>query len=365
MDAYLDFEKPIATLERKLKDLRELSSSDHLNLQSEIKSLEEKVDDLVHSIFSNLTPWQRVQLSRHPNRPYAMDYVRALFPDMKELHGDRRFSDDRALFGGIASWPPRDVDAPPSDLPSESSVMIMGHQKGRTTKQKMERNFGMARPEGYRKAVRLMECAERFRLPIVTLIDTPGAYPGIDAEERGQSQAIAESIRAMFDLTVPVLSLVIGEGGSGGALAIGVGNLVLMEENSTYSVISAESCASILWSDASQASRASECLKMDSANLSQLGIIDDIIPEPLGGAHRDWKQTFLNTRKSLIKHFDPMVKEHLKTCNGKKKTEISEKFKDQRFKKFREIGNFALGSSNASSPSKKTQKKKKKKTKRA
>lgn len=327
MEPFFEFEKPIVSLERKLQDLRELATQENVDFTDEIAVLEKKVAVLIDETYSKLSPWQRVLLSRHPNRPYTRDYVDALFPDFMELHGDRTFSDDQAVLGGVASWGVKNgADKQP--------VLILGHQKGRSTKQKMERNFGMARPEGYRKAIRLMELAERSRMPILTFIDTPGAYPGIGAEERGQSQAIAESIRCMFGLTVPIIAIVIGEGGSGGALAIGVANKVLMMEYSTYSVISPESCASILWSDSTLAEKASDKLKMNPHDLLRMGIVDGIIPEPKGGAHRNWKAAFALMHDALEEHFAPML------VPGKKKSAVS--FAEQRIRKFREMGQFAL-----------------------
>jgi acetyl-CoA carboxylase carboxyl transferase subunit alpha len=314
MEAFFDFEKPIVNLEKKLQDLRELASQEGVDFTNEINILEGKVATLINDTYGRLTSWQKVQLSRHPNRPYTRDYVDLLFPDFMELCGDRTFSDDQAILGGIATWPPslnkesgdKNLKLDPSK--KRTSVLIIGHQKGRTTKQKMERNFGMARPEGYRKCMRLMDLAQRCKMPILTFIDTPGAYPGLEAEERGQSQAIAESIQLMFTLKVPIISTVIGEGGSGGALAIGVANKVLMQEYSTYSVISPESCASILWSDSSLAERASEKLKMSPADLNRLGVADGIIPESKGGANRDWIQSagFLCT--ALIETMEPLLK---------------------------------------------------------
>jgi acetyl-CoA carboxylase carboxyl transferase subunit alpha len=300
MEAFFDFEKPIVALEKKLVDLRELAKQGGVDFTGEIKLLEKKVVQLIDETYAKLSPWQKVQLSRHPGRPYTRDYVDAIFPDFMELHGDRTFGDDQAILGGVANWIPPSGGAP---MP----VMIIGHQKGRTTKQKMERNFGMAKPEGYRKAMRLMRLAERSRMPIITFIDTPGAYPGLEAEERGQSQAIAESIELMFGLTVPVIAIVIGEGGSGGALAIGVANRVLMQEYSTYSVISPESCASILWSDSSLAERASERLKMNPPELLKLGIIDGIIPEPKGGAHRDPAKAAASIRAAIEEALSQMI----------------------------------------------------------
>ncbi len=299
MEALFDFEKPIVNLERKLQDLRELAKQEGVDFSEEISILEKKVVKLIDETFAKLSAWQRVQLSRHPNRPHSRDYIDALFPDFMELQGDRAFGDDQALLGGIATWP---------DISDGLPVLVLGQQKGRTTKQKMERNFGMARPEGYRKAVRLMQLADRFGLPIVAFIDTPGAYPGADAEERGQSQAIAESIRTLFEVKVPVVSVVIGEGGSGGALAVGVANRVLMQEYSTYSVISPESCASILWSDSGLAERAAEKMRMNAPDLMKMGVIDAVIPEPKGGAHRDWPAAFDLMRKALLEQFGPYLK---------------------------------------------------------
>lgn len=337
MEAFFDFEKPISNLEKKLQDLRDLALQEGVDFTHEIKILEKKVEVLIDNTFSKLSPWQRVQLSRHPNRPYSRDYIDLLFPDFMELHGDRAYGDDQAILGGIATWPPVNPGTPESDkkmVPQDRiPVLILGNQKGRTTKQKMERNFGMARPEGYRKAIRLMQMADRFKMPIVTWIDTPGAYPGIEAEERGQSQAIAESIGAMFELKVPVLSLVIGEGGSGGALALGVANSLLMQEFSTYSVISPESCASILWSDSSLAERASEKLKMSPQELLKLGVIDGIIPEPKGGAHRDWIGSAQHIRSTLLENMNKLFKVW--------KKDPEKLFQDRRIK-FRAIGQTSL-----------------------
>ncbi len=329
MEIFFEFEKPIHILEKKLTELREISSSDGVDLKREIITLEKKLKTLIEETYSGLTTWQRVQMSRHPNRPYTQDYLETIFPDFMELHGDRAFGEDAALIGGTATWELRGKKIP---------VLILGHQKGRTTKQKVERNFGMAKPEGYRKAIRLFEMAERFRLPIITFIDTPGAYPGMDAEERGQSQAIAESIRAMFGLTVPVCTIVIGEGGSGGALAIGIGNLVLMQEFSTYSVISPESCASILWSDSSQAERAAERLKITAKDLNAMKLIDAIIPEPNGGAHRDKESAIQSLRKTLEEKFGPMVTQNFKDSDST----ASAKIREDRFQKFRHMGDFSM-----------------------
>lgn len=297
MEAYLDFEKPIINLEKKLQDLKDLASQEGIDFNNEILILERKISDLVESTYAKLTPWQRVQLSRHPNRPYTQDYIDLLFTDFVEIHGDRAFSDDPAVIAGVATW-----------AHSSTSVLIIGNQKGRTTKKKMERNFGMAKPEGYRKAMRIMQLAKRFQIPLLTFIDTPGAYPGIEAEERGQSQAIAESIQLMFQLPIPIISVVIGEGGSGGALAIGVANRVLMQEFSTYSVISPESCASILWSDSTLSERASEKLKMSASELLKLGVIDLIVDEPSGGAHRNWQAAADLLRSALSSQFESLIK---------------------------------------------------------
>jgi acetyl-CoA carboxylase carboxyl transferase subunit alpha len=328
MEAFFDFEKPIASLEKKVLDLRELAKQEGVDFSNEIRILESKLIALIDETYAKLTPWQKVQLSRHPSRPYTRDYLDLIFPDFLELQGDRLFGDDQAILGGVATWKSAGI---------ETSVMILGHQKGRTTKHKMERNFGMARPEGYRKAMRLMGLAERSRMPIVTLIDTPGAYPGLEAEERGQSQAIAESIHFMFGLNVPIVSIVIGEGGSGGALAIGCANQVLMQEYSTYSVISPESCASILWSDSSLAERASDRLKMNPPDLLRMGVINSIIPEPKGGAHRDWNLAAQQIREALAGALDPLIRTY--KANVKK---APTKLMMERTEKFRAMGLAAL-----------------------
>jgi len=271
---FLDFEQPIAELEAKIEELRYVGDDAEININEEIGRLQAKSQALTESIFSNLDAWQISQLARHPQRPYALDYINRIFTQFEELHGDRAFSDDPAIVGGVARL---------GDRP----VMVIGQQKGRDTREKIHRNFGMPRPEGYRKAQRLMEMAERFRLPVLTFIDTPGAYPGIDAEERGQSEAIARNLYVMAGLKTPVVCTVIGEGGSGGALAIGVGDRMLMLQYSIYSVISPEGCASILWKSADKAAEAAEALGVTSGRLKELNLIDDIIEEPLGGAHRD------------------------------------------------------------------------------
>lgn len=271
---YLNFEQPIAELQAKIDELRNVGSDNALNLEEEIQRLQSKMRTRLASIFKDLTPWQVSQLSRHPLRPYTLDYVDYLFEEFYELHGDRAFADDRAIVGGLARFRGR-------------SVMVIGQQKGRDTKAKVFRNFGMPRPEGYRKALRLMKMAERFRLPLITFIDTPGAYPGVGAEERGQSEAIATNLKFMSRMRVPVVCTVVGEGGSGGALAIGVGDRVNILQYSTYSVISPEGCASILWNDAGMAETAATALGITSDRLLQLGLVDQVIPEPLGGAHTD------------------------------------------------------------------------------
>ncbi len=271
---YLDFEQPVAELQAKIDELRNVGSDNAINLDEEIQRLQSKMRQKLVSIFRDLTPWQITQLSRHPLRPYTLDYVDYLFDEFHELHGDRAFADDHAIVGGLARFRGR-------------SIVIIGQQKGRDTKAKVFRNFGMARPEGYRKALRLMKMAERFRLPVITFIDTPGAYPGVGAEERGQSEAIATNLKYMSRLPVPIICTVIGEGGSGGALAIGVGDRVNMLQYSTYSVISPEGCASILWNDAALAKDAATALGITSDRLLQLGLVDEVIPEPLGGAHKD------------------------------------------------------------------------------
>jgi acetyl-CoA carboxylase carboxyl transferase subunit alpha len=271
---FLDFEQPIAELEAKIDELRYVSDDADVNINDEVTKLREKSRALTESIFANLTSWQVSQLARHPQRPYTIDYIEQMFTDFEELHGDRHFADDHAIVGGVA----RLIGMP---------VMVIGQQKGRDTREKLHRNFGMPRPEGYRKALRLMQMAENFKLPILTFIDTPGAYPGIGAEERGQSEAIARNLFVMARLRTPIICTVIGEGGSGGALAIGVGDRTLMLQYSTYSVISPEGCASILWKSAEKASDAAEALGITSERLSELGLIDKVIEEPLGGAHRD------------------------------------------------------------------------------
>ena len=285
---YLDFELPIAELEAKIESLRAMTTQDNkINLDDEIARLQKKSIELTEKTFANLDAWQVSKMSRHPNRPYTLDYIEHIFTEFEELAGDRAFADDKAIVGGLAR-----LDGRP--------VMVIGHQKGRTVKDKVKRNFGMPAPEGYRKALRLMQMAERFKLPIITFIDTPGAYPGVGAEERGQSEAIARNLREMSLLKVPVICTVIGEGGSGGALAIGVGDKVNMLQYSTYSVISPEGCASILWKSADKASTAAEVMGLTANRLKELGLIDNIVREPLGGAHRNYAEMAKNLKKRLL-----------------------------------------------------------------
>lgn len=284
---YLDFEQPIAELEAKIEELRLVGADTEINISDELNKLLEKSRNLTESIFSNLSAWQISQLSRHPKRPYTLDYLALMFEDFEELHGDRHFSDDAAIVGGVARLDGR-------------AVMVIGHQKGREVKEKVRRNFGMPRPEGYRKALRLMEMAERFEMPILTFIDTPGAYPGIDAEERGQSEAIAFNLAKMSQLKVPVISTVVGEGGSGGALAIGVCDELLMLQYSTYSVISPEGCASILWKSAERAADAAKAMGITSERLHELGLVDKVVREPLGGAHRNPQVLAASLKEQLL-----------------------------------------------------------------
>jgi len=293
MQFYLEFEKPLVDLEQKILELRDYST-EKVDFSGEIKKLEKKAAKLREEIFSNLTRWQRTQLARHVNRPFTLDFVRMIFTDWVELHGDRNFRDDPAIVSGFAR-----LDGEP--------CAVIGHQKGRDTKEKVFRNFGMPNPEGYRKALRIMRMAEQFRLPIFTFVDTPGAFPGIGAEERGQAEAIARNLREMAALTVPIIVTVTGEGGSGGALGIAVGDRVLMMEYSIYSVISPEGCAAILWSDGTKGPQAAEALKLTAQDISNLGnIIDEVIPEPLGGAHNDQKMAAANVKTSIKKHLEEL-----------------------------------------------------------
>ena len=286
---FLDFEQPIAELEAKIDELRHVNADAGVNLQDEIRRLQSKSDQLTRSIFSGLSPWQITQLARHPQRPYTLDYLSQTFSDFQELHGDRMFADDPALVGGLARL-------------GGEAVVVIGHQKGRDTKERVRRNYGMPKPEGYRKALRLMRLAERFGLPLITFIDTPGAYPGLDSEERGQSEAIARNLFEMSRLRVPVVSAVIGEGGSGGALAIGVCDRLLMLQYSTYSVISPEGCASILWKSADKKEAAAEAMGLTADRLHKLGLVDEVVPEPLGGAHRDVAATCAALGAALQRH---------------------------------------------------------------
>ncbi|MFU8896420.1 MAG: acetyl-CoA carboxylase carboxyltransferase subunit alpha [Gammaproteobacteria bacterium] len=286
---FLDFEQPIAELEAKIDELRFVGDDSQVNISTEIRRLKSKSDALTRNIFSNLDAWQVAQVARHPQRPYALDYIERLFTDFEELHGDRSYADDPAIVGGLAR-----LDGRP--------VVIIGQQKGRDTKAKVHRNFGMPRPEGYRKALRLMHLAEKFGLPVVTLIDTPGAYPGVGAEERGQSEAIARNLLEMSGLRTPIVAVVIGEGGSGGALAIGVADHVLMLQYSIYSVISPEGCASILWKSAEKSADAAEAMGITAQKLHELGLVDEVVPEPLGGAHRDYDATAKALRGRLVQH---------------------------------------------------------------
>jgi acetyl-CoA carboxylase carboxyl transferase subunit alpha len=285
---FLEFERPIADLEAKIEELRFVGDDSEINIGEEIARLRTKSDALTRNLFSSLSSWQIAQLARHPQRPYMLDYVNYCFTDYQELHGDRMYADDRALVAGLARLEGR-------------SVAVIGQQKGRDTKARMHRNYGMPKPEGYRKALRVMELAERFGLPIITLIDTPGAYPGIGAEERGQSEAIARNLFAMAKLRVPIISVVIGEGGSGGALAIGVADHVMMLQYSIYSVISPEGCASILWKSAEKAETAAEAMGVTAERLQRLGLIDEVVVEPLGGAHRDPAGCAESVRNALVK----------------------------------------------------------------
>ena len=285
-NTFLDFEQPVVELEEKIEQLRFVQNDSAVDISEEISRLEDKKQSLTRDIYAKLTPWQIAQVARHPQRPYTLDYVQHLFTDFNELHGDRLYADDFAIIGGLARF-------------NEQSCVVIGHQKGRDTKEKIARNFGMPRPEGYRKALRLMKLAEKFRLPIFTFIDTPGAYPGIGAEERGQSEAIGHNLYAMAELRTPIICTVIGEGGSGGALAIAVGDQIIMLQYATYSVISPEGCASILWKSAEKASIAADAMGITASRLKSLGLIDKVVNEPAGGAHRDHKGMAKNLKGAL------------------------------------------------------------------
>ena len=283
---FLDFEQQVSELENKIEQLRYVQDDSALDISDEIGRLQKKSQSLTKDIYAKLTPWQISQVSRHPQRPYTLDYIQHLFTDFEELHGDRNYADDPAIVGGLARF-------------NGQSVMVIGHQKGRDTKERQYRNFGMPRPEGYRKAMRLMRLAEKFGIPIMTFIDTPGAYPGVGAEERGQSEAIGKNLYVMAELKVPIICTIIGEGGSGGALAIAVGDAMLMLQYATYSVISPEGCASILWKSADKAADAAETLGITATRLKTLGLVDKIVSEPLGGAHRDYPAMMQSLRKAL------------------------------------------------------------------
>ncbi len=311
----LDFEEPIFNLEQKIDELTGMSEGGKVNINDEIKRLKRKVFRMQKDIFSRLTPWQKTQLARHPYRPYTLDYIKNMTVDFIELHGDRYFADGCSVVGGPAKF-------------EERPVMIIGHQKGRDTKEKVFRNFGMSQPEGYRKALRLMKIADKFNLPIITLLDTPGAYPGIEAEERGQAEAIARNLKEMSELSVPVISVIIGEGGSGGALALGVGNRVLMLEYSVYSVISPEGCAAILWKDPKKVQEAADSLLLTSDDLIKLKVIDEIVKEPPGGAHRNHKKMASILRRVL--------RRHLKELGELKPDELI----SHRYEKFQNMGSF-------------------------
>ncbi|MBI2902023.1 MAG: acetyl-CoA carboxylase carboxyltransferase subunit alpha [Candidatus Methylomirabilis oxyfera] len=311
----LDFERPIVELEGKIDDLKRLSAVQNVDFAREIADLEKKVASLCGEVFASLTPWQRCQVARHPNRPYTLDYIRMLMTDFIELHGDRAFGDDKAIVGGLAR-----LDGTP--------LVVIGHQKGRDTKEKIARNFAMANPEGYRKALRLMRLAERFKKPVVTLVDTPGAYPGIGAEERGQAEAIARNLRVMSELKTPIIVVVTGEGGSGGALGIAVGDSILMLEYAIYSVISPEGCASILWRHPSKAPDAADALGLTAETLKRLNLIDEIIPEPLGGAHRNPTEMAMTLKGHLLKELSRL-------------SQISpDELLEARYEKFRRMGVF-------------------------
>lgn len=319
MEHTLDFEKPVSELETQIKELQQAGERPNIDLTKEIAALQKKVNTLIKDIYNNLTSWERVQLSRHPNRPHAIDYIYGLVEDFKEVHGDRRFADDRSMVCGFGHF-------------DDQKVALIGIEKGHKTKDKILHNFGMASPEGYRKALRVMKLADQYNIPIITFVDTPGAYPGIGAEERGQSQAIAENLQEMFGLRVPIISVVIGEGGSGGALGIAIADKVLMMEYSIYSVISPESCASILWSDPKQAETAANSLQLGPKKALELEVIDGIINEPPGGAHRDREEAIALVGSSIKKLLKPLLKVK------------SETLLKNRYEKFRKMGNLTLES---------------------
>ena len=311
----LEFEKPLLDLEKQLEDLQQSSKDTDLDFTKEIKGIERKIELTKRDVYAHLTPWQKVQLSRHPNRPYALDYIDRIFVGFEELHGDRLFKDDAAIVGG-----PAELDG--------RKVLVVGQQKGRNTEENLKRNFGCPNPEGYRKALRLMKMANRFGLPIISIIDTPGAFPGIGAEERHVAEAIAVNLREMSALKVPIIAMVIGEGGSGGALGVAVADKVMILENAYYSVISPEGCAAILWKDRAFSSNAAEALKLDSAELLALGIVDEVLAEPIGGAHRSWDEMALTVKKALTKELSLLTKRK------------SEELTRDRYEKFRSMGQF-------------------------
>jgi acetyl-CoA carboxylase carboxyl transferase subunit alpha len=315
---FLDFEQPIAELQAKILELRYVTDDSDINISQEIKTLERKAESLTTSIFSKLSAWQISQLSRHPNRPYSIDYIERIFTEFEYLHGDRAFADDHPIVGGIGR-----LDGKP--------VMVIGQQKGRDTREKIKRNFGMPRPEGYRKALRLMKMAEKFKMPLLTLVDTPGAYPGIGAEERGQSEAIAKNLFTLAELKTPVICTIIGEGGSGGALAICIGDRINMLQYATYSVISPEGCASILWKSADKASQAAEAMGITAKRLHSLNLIDNIIQEPLGGAHREYEQIATSLKQSLSESLESLEAISI------------DKLLDQRYKKLMSFGQYREG----------------------
>ncbi len=315
---FLEFEQPIAILQAKIAELRYVGDDSEVNVSEEIESLDRKAETLTTAIFSKLTPWQISQLSRHPNRPYTIDYIERIFTDFEYLHGDRAYSDDQATIGGIGR-----LEGKP--------VMVIGQQKGRDTRGKIRRNFGMPRPEGYRKALRLMKMAEKFKMPLLTLVDTPGAYPGIGAEERGQSEAIARNLYVMADLKTPIVCTIIGEGGSGGALAICVGDRINMLQYATYSVISPEGCASILWKSADKAPQAAEAMGITADRLLSLKLVDSVIKEPLGGAHRDYEQIAKALKLSLIENIETL------------ESVTMDKLLDQRYQKLMNFGQYKEG----------------------
>jgi acetyl-CoA carboxylase carboxyl transferase subunit alpha len=317
MEYTLEFEKPVYELEIQIKELKDANEKSDLDISKEIEALQSKVDSLLKNIYEKLNPWERVQLARHPKRPHTSDYIENLIEDFHELHGDRRYNDDATMICGFGYF-------------RGQKIAVIGVEKGRKTQDKIKRNFGMARPEGYRKAMRIMKMAERFNIPILTLVDTPGAYPGIGAEERGQAQAIAENLEESFSISVPIISIIIGEGGSGGALGIAIADKVHMMEYSVYSVISPESCASILWSDPKRAEFAANSLKLDPNKAKELKIIDKVIPEPIGGAHRDPAKSYLTIADQLDNDLQKLMKID------------KEKLLDMRFEKFRVMGNSTI-----------------------